>query len=240
MAGHSHWAGIKHKKGRADKERSKIFSKLSREKTVAAKLGDKDPDMNPRLRAAIQSAKQANMPKENISRAISKSEISEDKIYENLRYEGFGPFNTALVIETLTDNKNRSAASIRSVLQKNGGQLAETGSTAYLFNSCGVIHIKTNKISDDEAFEIAINAGAKDCIKINNLYEIITKKEDFYKVKTIIEEKINNIDYSAVEWRPINYLSLNKDQSKKMIEVFNMLEELDDVQNIFTNARLES
>ena len=109
-----------------------------------------------------------------------------------------------------------------------------------MFNSCGVIHIKTNKISDDEAFEIAINAGAKDCIKINNLYEIITKKEDFYKVKTIIEEKINNIDYSAVEWRPINYLSLNKEQSKKMIEVFNMLEELDDVQNIFTNARLES
>ena len=118
MAGHSHWAGIKHKKGRADKERSKIFSKLSREITVAAKLGDKDPDMNPRLRTAIQAAKQANMPKDNISRAISKSEMSQNKIYENLRYEGFGPFNTALIIETLTDNKNRSASSIRTVLQK--------------------------------------------------------------------------------------------------------------------------
>ena len=133
MAGHSHWAGIKHKKGRADKERSKIFSKLSREITVAAKLGDKDPDMNPRLRTAIQAAKQANMPKDNISRAISKSEMSGDKNYESLRYEGFGPSNIALIIETLTDNKNRSASSIRTVLQKKGGRLGETGSTSTSF-----------------------------------------------------------------------------------------------------------
>ena len=147
MAGHSHWAGIKHKKGRADKERSKIFSKLSREITVAAKLGDKDPNMNPRLRTAIQAAKQANMPKDNISRAISKSEISGDKNFESLRYEGFGPFNTALIIETLTDNKNRSASSIRTVLQKNGGRLGETGSTSHMFNHCGIIHIKKNEIS---------------------------------------------------------------------------------------------
>ena len=125
MAGHSHWAGIKHKKGRADKERSKIFSKLSREITVAAKLGDKDPGMNPRLRTAIQAAKQANMPKDNISRAISKSEMSGDKYYESLRYEGFGPSNIALIIETLTDNKNRSASSIRTVLQKKVGDLVK-------------------------------------------------------------------------------------------------------------------
>ena len=123
MAGHSHWAGIKHKKGRADKERSKIFSKLSREITVAAKLGDKNPDMNPRLRTAIQAAKHANMPKDNISRAINKSDLSSEKNYENLRYEGFGPFNIALIIETLTDNKNRAASSIRTILQKNGGRL---------------------------------------------------------------------------------------------------------------------
>ena len=153
MAGHSHWAGIKHKKGRADKERSKIFSKLSREITVAAKLGDKDPDMNPRLRTAIQAAKQANMPKENISRAISKSQMLDNKNYENLRYEGFGPFNTALIIETLTDNKNRSASSIRTVLQKNGGRLGETGSATHMFNNCGIIHIEKNKISEEEAFE---------------------------------------------------------------------------------------
>ncbi len=240
MAGHSHWAGIKHKKGRADKEKSKIFSKLSREITVAAKLGDKDPNMNPRLRAAIQAAKQANMPKDNIFRAISKSEISGNKIFENLRYEGFGPFNTALVIETLTDNKNRSASSIRTLLQKNGGRLGELGSTTHLFKSCGVIHIEKNKISEEEAFEIAINSGAKDCLKTNDFHEIVTKKEDFYKIKTSLENKIDNFAYSGVEWRAVNYLNLNKEQSKKMIEVLSALEELDDVQNIFTNAKLKS
>ena len=240
MAGHSHWAGIKHKKGRADKERSKIFSKLSREITVAAKLGDKDPDMNPRLRTAIQAAKQANMPKDNISRAISKSEMSGDKSYENLRYEGFGPYNTAFIIETLTDNKNRSASSIRTVLQKNGGRLGETGSTAHMFFNCGVIHVEKDKIKEDEIFEIAINAGAKDCINLENIFEIITKKEDFYKIKTEIEKKIREINYSSIEWRPLNYIEITKDKSGDLIEVLNSLEELDDVQKIFTNINLKN
>ena len=240
MAGHSHWAGIKHKKGRADKERSKIFSKLSREITVAAKLGDKDPDMNPRLRTAIQAAKQSNMPKENITRAINKSEASGDKSYENLRYEGFGPFNTALIIETLTDNKNRSASSIRTVLQKNGGRLGETGSTAHMFSNCGVIHIGKDKIQEEEIFEIAINAGAKDCINLKDTFEIITKKEDFYKIKTELEKKIKSINYSSIEWRPLNYVDLAKDKSEKLIEVLNALEELDDVQNIFINANIKN
>ncbi len=240
MAGHSHWAGIKHKKGRADKERSKIFSKLSREITVAAKLGDIDPNTNPRLRTAIQAAKQANMPKDNILRAISKSEISGEKNYENLRYEGYGPFNIAFIIETLTDNKNRSASSIRTVLQKNGGSLGESGSTTHMFNSCGIIHIEKAKISEEEVFEITINSGAKDCISIKDFYEIITKKEDFYKIKTELEKKIDNFAYSAIEWRASNYLKLNKEQSEKIIEVLSALEELDDVQNIFTNAILEN
>ncbi len=240
MAGHSHWAGIKHKKGRADKERSRIFSKLSREITVAAKLGDKNPDMNSRLRAAVQAAKQANMPKENIKRAISKSEISNEKNYENLRYEGFGPYNTALIIETLTDNKNRSASSIRTVLQKNGGILGESGSTTHMFNNCGVIHLEKNKITENDAFEIAINAGAKDCSQIEEIYEIITEKEDFYRIKTTLEKKVDSFVYSAIEWRALSYLDLNKDQTKKMVEVLTALEELDDVQNIFTNANLEN
>ena len=240
MAGHSHWAGIKHKKGRADKERSKIFSKLSREITVAAKLGDKDPDINPRLRNAIQAAKQANMPKENIFRGISKSEITNDKNYENLRYEGFGPFSTALIIETLTDNKNRSASSIRTVLQKSGGRLGESGSTSHMFSSCGIIQIEKDKINEEKIFEIAINAGAKDCSQIDDIYEIITKKEDFYKIKTELEKRIDNIFHSAIEWRAHNYMKLNEEQSRKMIEVLNNLEELDDVQNIFTNANLEN
>ena len=240
MAGHSHWAGIKHKKGRADKERSKIFSKLSREITVAAKLGDKDPDMNPRLRTAIQAAKQANMPKDNIIRAISKSEMSDDKNYENLRYEGFGPSNTAFIIETLTDNKNRSASSIRTVLQKKGGRLGETGSTSHLFSNNGVIHVEKEKIKEDEIFEIAINAGAKDCTNLNNVFEIITEKEDFYKIKTELEKKIDVLSYSSIEWRPLNYIDVSKDNSDQIIEVLNALEELDDVQNIFTNANLKN
>tara|TARA_B100000963_G_scaffold337977_1_gene334414 strand:+ start:666 stop:1397 length:732 start_codon:yes stop_codon:yes gene_type:complete len=240
MAGHSHWAGIKHKKGRADKERSKIFSKLSREITVAAKLGDKDPDMNPRLRTAIQAAKQANMPKDNISRAISKSEMSNDKNYESLRYEGFGPSNVALIIETLTDNKNRSASSIRTVLQKNGGRLGETGSTAHMFSNCGVIHVDKDKIKEEEIFEIAINAGAKDCINLKNVFEITTAKEDFYKIKTELELKIDTFNYFSIEWRPLNYIDINKDKSEQIIETLTALEELDDVQNIFTNANLKN
>jgi YebC/PmpR family DNA-binding regulatory protein len=240
MAGHSHWAGIKHKKGRADKERSKIFSKLSREITVAAKLGDKDPDMNPRLRTAIQAAKQSNMPKENISRAISKSEISGDKNYESLRYEGYGPSNVALIIETLTDNKNRSASSIRTVLQKNGGRLGELGSTAHLFSNTGVIHISKDKIKEEEIFEIAINAGAKDCINLSDVFEIITEKEDFYKIKTELEKKIDKINYSSIEWRPLSYVDLSDYIREQIIEVLTALEELDDVQNIFTNANLKN
>jgi YebC/PmpR family DNA-binding regulatory protein len=240
MAGHSHWAGIKHKKGRADKERSKIFSKLSREITVAAKLGDKDPNMNPRLRTAIQAAKQSNMPKDNIARAISKSEMSEDKNYENLRYEGFGISNIAFIIETLTDNKNRSASSIRTILQKNGGRLGETGSATHMFNNCGIIQFEKNKIGEEEAFDIAINAGAKDCVVLKDNFEIITDKGDFYKIKTELEKKIDLFSYCGIEWRAINFIDLNKEKSDKILEILTALEELDDVQNIFTNANLEN
>ena len=239
MAGHSHWAGIKHKKGRADQQRAKIFSKLSREITVAAKLGDKDPDMNPRLRSAVQAAKQANMPKDNISRAINKSDSVNEKNYENLRYEGFGPFNTALIIETLTDNKNRSASSIRTILQKNGGRLGETGSTSHMFVNCGIIQIDKNNLNEEEVFEVAINSGAKDCTLIGELYEVVTRKEDFYKVKTFIEKKNFSLAYSAIEWRALNYLELNVTQKDKMIEILGLLEQLDDVQNIFLNVNLQ-
>tara|TARA_A100001015_G_C15011416_1_gene723286 strand:- start:218 stop:943 length:726 start_codon:yes stop_codon:yes gene_type:complete len=240
MAGHSHWAGIKHKKGRADKERSKIFSKLSREITVAAKLGDKDPDMNPRLRTAIQAAKQSNMPKDNIARAISKSEMSGDKNYENLRYEGFGPFNSALIIETLTDNKNRSASSLRTILQKNGGRLGETGSTKHLFFNCGIIHIDNKRFKEDEIFVLAIDSGAKDCSNLENYHEIICEKEDFYKVKIELEKKLNKLEYSGIEWRPLSRINLNKEQSKKIYELLLSLEELDDVQDVYINTNLNN
>ena len=240
MAGHSHWAGIKHKKGRADQIRAKIFSKLSREITVAAKLGDKDPELNPRLRTAIQAAKQANMPKDNISRAINRSEMSDNKNYENLRYEGFGPFNTALIIETLTDNKNRSASSIRTILQKKGGRLGETGSTNHLFENIGILHINKNKLNEEEILELASNSGAKDCLNLNNVHEIVSKKEDFYKVKSEFEKKLEQFDYSGIEWRPRSYLVLRKEQKEKIVEILNSLEELEEVQSVYTNVNLNS
>jgi len=180
------------------------------------------------------------MPKDNIARAISKSEMGDSKNYENLRYEGFGPFNSAFIIETLTDNKNRSASSIRTILQKNGGRLGESGSTTHLFNNCGVIHIDKKKYGEEEVFEIATNSGAKDCLNLDNYYEIISKKEDFYKVKSEFEKKINNFKYSGIEWRPINYLEINEDQNKKILEMLDSLEELDDVQNIYTNSNLRN
>ena len=238
MAGHSHWAGIKHKKGKQDKERSKIFAKLSREITVAAKLGAKDPASNPRLRAAIQASREANMPKENIARAISKSEIDINKSYENLRYEGFGPYNVALIIETLTDNKNRTASNIRTILQKSGGRLGETGSTSHYFFVCGVLHIAKNKISDETILELSINAGAKDCLSNSEYHEILTEREDFYKIKNEIEKNIDNLLYSSIEWRPQNYLDISKEEREAIIKMLETLEEDDDVQNTFVNCNI--
>ena len=180
MAGHSHWAGIKHKKGRADKQRSKIFSKISREITVAAKLGDKDPDMNAKLRLAIQSARSENMPKENIERAIDKSEVNADSNFESIRYEGFGPNKISVIIETLTDNKNRTASNIRTLFQKNGGSLATQGSVSHNFQQLGVIKIDKSEISDDKIFELVIEAGADECFSNGDYHKIHCDKREIY------------------------------------------------------------
>ena len=238
MAGHSHWAGIKHKKGRQDKLRSKIFSKISREITVAAKNGSKDPDTNHRLRAAIEIAKDANMPKENINRAISKSENQKGLNFQNLRYEGFGPKNTALIIETLTDNKNRTAGNVRKNLQKFGGSLASDGSTTHFFDNLGVIQFSRDGISDEKALDYAATLGAKDCFSYEDFHEIITIKEDFYRVKTESEKLIKKLDYSGIEWRPKQKVSLKKDDEKKLINLLEILEEDDDIQKIFHNCNL--
>ena len=238
MAGHSHWAGIKHKKGRQDKLRSKIFSKISREITVAAKLGSKDPDTNHRLRAAIETAKDANMPKENITRAISKSENQKGVNFYNLRYEGFGPNNIALIIETLTDNKNRTAGNVRKNLQKFGGSLASDGSTTHFFDNLGVIQFSRDGISDEKALDYAATLGAKDCFSYEDFHEIITIKEDFYRVKNESGKLIKKFDYSGIEWRPKNKVSLKKDDQKKLINLLEILEEDDDIQKIFHNCNL--
>ena len=182
MAGHSHWAGIKHKKGKADKQKSKIFSKLSREITVAAKLGDKDPDMNSRLRSAIQAARAENMPRDNIERAIDKSSVNAEANFESLRYEGFGPNKIAVIVESLTDNKNRTASNIRTIFQKNGGNLGTQGSASHNFNQLGVIKIDKKEISDEKVFELAIESGAKECISNENFHEIHCEKSEIYTV----------------------------------------------------------
>ena len=236
MAGHSHWAGIKHKKGKADKQRSAIFSKLSREITVAAKLGDKNPSMNSRLRSAIQAARSANMPKDNIERAIDKSSIAADSNFENLRYEGFGPAKTAIVVTTLTDNKNRTASNIRTIFQKHGGGLGTQGSASHNFLQLGVIKIERQEIDEEKIFNLATEAGANDCIFHENYYEIHTNNDEIYDVKNLLEKEISNFISTEIEWIPINKIILNEEDKEKMIKFLEILEDDDDVQNVFTNA----
>ena len=240
MAGHSHWAGIKHKKGKADKERSKIFSKLSKEITVAAKLGDKDPAMNPRLRSAIQAARSANMPKDNITRAIDKSSMSNQSNFENLRYEGFGPEKVAVIIETLTDNKNRTASNIRTIFQKSGGSLGTQGSASHNFSQLGVIKIDKNEISDEDILELAIDAGANECNSDKGLHEIQCSMNDIYNVKKELEKKIGNFISTGIEWVPLNAVEIPKERKEELINFFETLEEDDDVQNIYSNVKFSN
>tara|TARA_A100001015_G_scaffold83223_1_gene92377 strand:+ start:215 stop:934 length:720 start_codon:yes stop_codon:yes gene_type:complete len=237
MAGHSHWAGIKHKKGKADKQRSKIFSKLSREITVAAKLGDKNPDMNSRLRSAIQSARSANMPKENISRAIDKSEVDADSNFENIRYEGFGPCNIAVIVETLTDNKNRSASNLRTIFQKNGGNLGTQGSATHYFEQTGIIKIDKNNQDEDKIYEYVLDSGADDFIKSEDYYEIRCNKIEIYKVKKKLEKNIVNFISTEIEWLPNSSREIDKNSKEDVMKFLEALEDDDDVQNIFTNLK---
>jgi len=240
MAGHSHWAGVKHRKGRADKQRSKIFSKLSKEITVAAKLGSRDPHTNPRLRSAVQSARSANMPKDNIERAINKSDTNKNLNYNSLVYEGFGPEKIAIIIETLTDNKNRTASNIRAIFQKFGGNLGETGVASHQFKQVGIIRIDKKIISENEILELAINSGAEDCFSNNSYHEVITKKDNFYRVKLEIEKKIQNFISAGVEWLPINKISLDEEKTRSVLNFLEKLEDYEDVQHVYANVEIDS
>ena len=240
MAGHSHWAGIKHKKGKADKQRSKIFSKLSKEITVAAKLGDKDPAMNPRLRSAVQAARSANMPKDNIARAIDKSSMSNQLNFENLRNEGFGPDRVAVIVETLTDNKNRTASNIRTIFQKSGGSLGTQGSASHNFTQLGVIKIDKKEISDEDILELAIEAGANECKSNEEFHEIQCSTNDIYNVKKELEKKISNFISTGIEWVPLNAVEISEEKKKELISFFETLENDDDVQNIYSNAKFSN
>ena len=236
MAGHSHWAGIKHKKGKADKEKSKVFSKLSKEITVAAKLGDKEPSMNPRLRSAIQAARSANMPKDNIKRAIDKSSLSNTSQFESLRYEGFGPEKVAVIVEALTDNKNRTASNIRTIFQKAGGSMGTQGSASHNFTQLGVIKIDKKEILDEDIFELSIEAGASECKSDSDIHEIQCSVNDIYNVKKELEKKIYNFISTEIEWIPLNNVKVSKNKKDDLINFFETLEDNEDVQNIYSNV----
>jgi len=239
MAGHSHFKNMMHRKGRADKIRSKLFTKLSREITVSAKLGTPDPEMNPRLRAAVQAARAANMPKDNIERAIKKSQGNIDNSYEFSRYEGFGPGRTGVIIEVLTDNKNRSVSNIRTIFQKFGGTLGETGSVSYQFEQIGQIKIKKELMSTNDALELAINAGAEDCITTDLHHEINCKKEGFNSVREQIEKKIKDLSFAGLVWNPLSKVNLDRETFVKVVNFLEQIEDDDDVQNVFTNFEVD-
>jgi YebC/PmpR family DNA-binding regulatory protein len=235
MSGHSKWASIKHSKGKADKQRSKIFSKLSKEIGVAAKLGDKDPNMNPRLRSAIQAARSANMPKDNIERAIDKSSANNQNNFENLRYEGFGPDKIAVIVEALTDNKNRTASNIRTIFQKSGGNLGTLGSASHNFSQLGIIKIDKNEISEEKILELAIESGADECISNDNFHEIQCPMSEIYNIKKNLEKTIVNFISTEIEWVPLNSVNVKKDKVDGAIEFLETLEDDDDVQNVYSN-----
>ncbi len=193
--------------------------------------------MNARLRSAIQAARSANMPKENIERAIDKSSINTELNFENLRYEGFGPEKVAVIVETLTDNKNRTASNIRTIFQKAGGSLGTQGSASHNFNQLGVIKIKKDEVSDERIFELAIEAGADECQSNDNSHEIQCSVSEIYNVKKELEKEINNFISTEIEWIPLNSVKISKEKNDDLINFFESLEENEDVQNVYSNAK---
>jgi len=235
MAGHSQFKNIMHKKGAADARRSKVFSKLAREITVAAKLGTPVPDMNPRLRLAIQNARAENMPKDNIERAIRKAAGGNAETYEEIRYEGYGPGGVAMIVEALTDNRNRTAGAVRSYFTRNGGQLGETGSVAFLFNRVGRIVYKPEAGSADAVLEAAIEAGAEDVQSGPDGHAITCAFEDLGDVAKKLEAALGEAETVKAVWQPLSTTSLDEDKAGTMIKLIGALEDDDDIQEVYSN-----
>jgi YebC/PmpR family DNA-binding regulatory protein len=235
MAGHSQFKNIMHRKGRQDAQKSKLFGKLAREITVAAKLGTPDPAMNPRLRAAIVAARQENMPKDNIDRAIKKAIGGESENYDEIRYEGYGPGGVAVIVEALTDNRNRAASDIRSYFTKAGGNLGETGSVSFMFDRTGVIEYDSGVASDDAVLDAAVEAGADDVISGENGHEIYASQESFREVAKALEAKFGEPRKAAMTWKPQNTVSVDDETGERLLKLIDLLNEHDDVQNVFAN-----
>jgi YebC/PmpR family DNA-binding regulatory protein len=235
MAGHSQFKNIMHRKGRQDAQKSKLFGKLAREITVSAKLGTPDPAMNPRLRAAVVAARQENMPKDNIERAIKKAMGGEGENYDEIRYEGYGPGGVAIIIEALTDNRNRAASDIRSYFTKAGGNLGETGSVSFMFDRTGIIEYDASAASDDAMLDAAIEAGADDVISSESGHEIYASQESFREVARALEVKFGEPRKAALTWKPQNTVSVDDETGERLLKLMDMLNEHDDVQNVFAN-----
>jgi YebC/PmpR family DNA-binding regulatory protein len=235
MAGHSQFKNIMHRKGRQDAQKSKLFSKLAREITVSAKMGLPDPNMNPRLRAAMLAARQENMPKDNIERAIKKALGNEGENYDEIRYEGYGPGGVAVIVEALTDNRNRAASDVRSYFTKSGGNLAETGAVSFMFDRVGVIEYDAKVASEDAMMEAAIEAGADDVTSSEGGHEIFASQDTFREVAKALEAKFGEPRKAALTWRPQNTVAVDDETGEKLLKLIDMLNEHDDVQNVYAN-----
>jgi YebC/PmpR family DNA-binding regulatory protein len=235
MAGHSQFKNIMHRKGKQDKVRSKVFGKLAREITVAAKLGQPDPAFNPRLRAAILEARAENMPKDNIERAIKKATGSDSESYDDMRYEGYGPGGVAVIVEALTDNHNRTAGEVRSIFTKGGGNLGTTGSVAFMFDHIGVVEYDAKVADADAMLEAAIEAGAEDVASDENGHQIFTTTETLRDVAKALEAKYGEARKAALIWKPQNTVMLSDEVGEKVLKLIEALDEDDDVQNVFAN-----
>ena len=238
MAGHSHAKNIMHRKGKSDAARSKVFSKLAREITVAAKLGAPDPAFNARLRLAVANARAQSMPKDNIDRAIKKAAGSEGENYEEIRYEGYGPGGVALIVEALTDNRNRTASNVRSMFSKNGGALGETNSVGFMFDRVGEIFYPASAGSEDKVMEAAIEAGADDVESDEEGHWITTSFESMGEVAAALERTLGEPESVKAVWKPQNTVPVDAEKGETLMRLINVLEDDDDVQNVYANFEM--
>jgi len=238
MAGHSQFKNIMHRKGRQDAVKSKLFGKLAREITVSAKLGLPDPGMNARLRAAILAARAENMSKDSIERAIKKASGGDAETYDEIRYEGYGPGGVAVIVEVLTDNRNRTAGEVRSTFTKSGGNLAETGAVSFMFDHVGVVEYDPKVASPDLMLEAAIEAGAEDVVSSESGHEIYTQPDSLAAVGKILEAKFGEPRKTALVWKPQNTVAVDDEQGEKVLKLIEGLNEHDDVQNVYANFEI--
>ncbi|MDQ7079268.1 MAG: YebC/PmpR family DNA-binding transcriptional regulator [Paracoccaceae bacterium] len=238
MAGHSKWANIQHRKGRQDAARSKLFSKLAKEITVAAKMGDPDPDKNPRLRLAVKEAKSNSVPKDVIQRAINKGSGGDVENYEEIRYEGYGPEGVAIIVEAMTDNRNRTASSVRSIFTKAGGNLAETGAVSFMFDRKGLVTYPASVGDADTVFEAAIEAGAEDVESSEDGHEIYCEATDLHEVASALEKVLGESETTKLIWKPNVTTPLDLDGARKLMKLINALEDDDDVQTVTANFEI--